>query len=336
MKIVIPTADRPHSLRSVLDYYARFYPRADLVVADGSGAEARELNRTTVRQSALTVDYRAYDASLPVFERLLSVVNDLDSEYVVMGADDNYPVLETLEKARKRMADRPDAVCAGGHIIHLSVVAPDRATATLEVVRHVNADDPAQRMRVFGSLPFPSSYGVARRELVVERLEFLRSWYLKGFYALGVGLMAMAKGKYVAVPEPGFILTSNYVDDTAPAEEPLACLRGADLVLAMHDAVLERASTEPGFDEVRTRDVLSAVIGRRVAALAGAPALQLVGFTDKAPYRTPMVEGARQLFSDLFTEGTPTRAAYADRLAFIAERLQQATDSDNRLEAGAV
>lgn len=336
MKIVIPTADRPHSLRSVLDYYARFYARADIVVADGSGAEARELNRATVKQSALPVDYRAYDESLPVFERLLSVVGDIDSDYVVMGADDNYPILETLEKARKRLVERPDAVCAGGHIVHLSVDAPDRATATLDVVRHVNADDPAQRMRVFGSLPFPSSYGVARRELVIERLEFLRSWYLKGFYDLGVGLLAMARGKYVAVPELGFICTSNYVDDTAPDEEPLACLRGADQVLALHDAVLERASAAPGFDEVSIRNVLSPVIGRRVAALAGAPALQLVGFSDKAPFRTPIVEGARQLFADLFAEDTPARATYADRLAFIAERLQQAVTTHNRLEADAV
>lgn len=338
MKIVIPTADRPASLQAVLDYYGRFYPRAELVVADGSSEEGKDRNRRAVAAAEVAVDHREYDADLPVFERLHQVLTTLDREFVIMGADDNYPVLETLEKARKRLIERPEAVCAGGHVVHLDVTGPGRASARLDVVRHINADNPAQRMRVFGSLPFPTSYGVARREHVIARLEFLRTWYLRSFYELGVGLIDVARGQYVAIPELGFVCTGNYVDDQVRPEEPLAYLRGADQVLAMHDAAYERAAQAPGFDADEVRDVLSSVIGRRTAALAGAPQHQVVGFTDKAPYRTPMVENARQMFADLFTEGSAERAKHAARLEFIAERIQQITlapgSSGNLAQAG--
>jgi hypothetical protein len=99
----------------------------------------------------------------------------------------------------------------------------------------------------------------------------------------------------------------------------------------MHDAAFERAAQAPGFDGDQVRDVLSSVIGRRTAALAGAPQHQVVGFTDKAPYRTPMVDNARQMFADLFTEGSAERAKHADRLDFIADRLQQITTSSGNL-----
>lgn len=336
MRIVIPTAGRPHSLTAVLGYYARFYPDADIVVADGSAPAVQERNRQTVADSGLAADHRGFDPDVPVFERLLRVVNDLDDDYLVLGADDNYPILETLEVARRRLEERPTAVCAGGHLVHLDVVGPDQASAHLDPVRHLNADDPVQRMRTFGALPFPTAYGVARRAHVQARLEFLREWYLPSFYALGVGLFDVAHGQYVAVPELGFVCTSNFVDDVREPEEPLACLRSADQVLAMNDLVLEWLSRVPGFDEDEARQVLTRAIGRRVADLSGAPPHQVVGFADQAPFKTPIVDGARKKFRDLFTAGTPERERYAERLSFIGERLHESvTSMGNYAEAGA-
>lgn len=336
LKIVIPTADRPQSLRGVLDYYARFYPESDIVVADGSGRSVQEQNQQTVVDARIAVDYRAFEPDVPVFERLLRVVRDLDAEFLVMGADDNYPILETLERARKRLVDRPDAECAGGHVVHLEVHGGGQATAQLDPVRHIVADNPAQRMRVFSALPFPTAYGVARRAAVQARLEFLRDWYLPTFYVLGVGLQDVARGGYLAYPEIGFICTSNFVDDVRHTGEPLACLRAADQVLAMYDEIYERASRVPGFEPDATRDVMTRAIGQRVAELTGVPPHHVVGFADRAPYRTPIVEGARQMFRDLFLADTPQRKAYAEKLAFIGEQLQQLIASqDHYAEAGA-
>jgi glycosyltransferase domain-containing protein len=336
MKIVIPTRNRPTSLHGVLDYYARFYPRTEILIADGSSPQFKDLNRQVVERSSVAIDYQAYDEDLSLFDRLLSLLDRIDTEYVIMAADDDYPIIETLEKCRRKLDERPDAVAAGGHLIHLNVTAPDAGNARLDPVRHVNADDPIRRMRVFGSLPFTTTYGVARRELLVERYEFLRSWSMPGMFDLGVGLMDVTRGKFIAVPDLGFICTRNYVHSYFRAEEPLVYLRKADKILELHDRLYKRLSELDDFDPDAARDALAWVIGRRVAALAGAPPYRIAGFAEKAPYRTPLMDGARQMFADLFTEGTPERAKYADRFAFIADRLQQTiVSSDNAGEADA-
>ncbi len=335
MKIVIPTRNRPTSLGGVLDYYARFYPKAEVLIADGSSAEFKALNQMVVEVSPVSVDYQPYDEELSLFDRLLKLLDGLDSEYIVMAADDDYPIMETLEKAKKRLDARPDAVCAGGHLVHLNVTAQDAGNARLDAVRHVTADDPLRRMRTFGSLPFTTTYGVARRELLIERYEFLRSWSMPGFFDLGVGLMDVTRGKFIAVPELGFICTRNYIHSYFRAEEPLVYLRKADKVLELHDLLYKRLEEFDEFDGDAARDALSAVIGRRVAALAGVPPHRTVGFAEKAPYRTPLMDGARQQFADLFTAGTEERAKYGDRLEFIADRLQRTIASkDNSGEAG--
>ncbi|WP_183094892.1 TIGR00180 family glycosyltransferase [Nocardioides stalactiti] len=334
MKVVIPTRNRPTSLQGVLDYYARFYPQVDLLVADGSAPEFKERNAEVAAAAGIAVDYRPYDETLSLFDRLLEVLRTIDSEYVVMGADDDYPVMETMVRAQRRLEEKPDAVAAGGHLVHIGITSPDDGIVRLDPVRHISADTPDRRMRMFGALPFTTTYGVARRELLVHRYEFLREWSMPGFFDLGVGLMDLSHGKFIAIPDLGFICTRNYVHSYYRAEEPLVYLRRAHDVLDLHDRLLERLSHADGLDPDTAADAVRTVISRRVAALAGAPPYRLAGFTERPPYNTPIVEGARQLFADLFRAGTPERAKHAERLEFIAARLAETLEStDNAGEA---
>lgn len=336
MKIIIPTRNRPTSLRGVLDYYERFYPHVDLLIADGSAPEFQARNQKVVDETSVSVDYRAFDASVSLFDRLLKVLDAVDTEYIVMAADDDYPILETMQRAQRRLEEKPDAVCAGGHLVHLGITSPDAGIARLDPVRHIAADDAARRMRMFGALPFTTTYGVARRELLIHRYEFLSSWSMPGFFDLGVGLMDLSRGKFVAIPDLGFICTRNYVHSYYRAEEPLVYLRRAHHVLELHDLLLERLATQDDVDPEVAADVVRTVIARRVAALAGAPPYRLTGFTERPPFNTPIINGARQLFTDLFRAGTPEREKYGDRLRFIAERLEQTIESsDNAGEADA-
>lgn len=335
MKVIIPTRNRPTSLRGVLDYYERFYPRVDLLIADGSAPEFKERNQQVVERSPLRVDYRSFDASISLFDRLLEVLHAIDTEYVVMAADDDYPILETMERAQKRLQEKPDAICAGGHLVHVGITSADGGIARLDPVRHIMADDAGRRMRMFGALPFTTTYGVARRELLIHRYEFLSGWSMPGFFDLAVGLMDLSRGKFVAIPDLGFICTRNFVHSYYRAEEPLVYLRRAAAVLELHDLLLERLSHTADHDPESAADVVRSVIARRVAALAGAPPYRIVGFTERPPYKTPIVDGARQLFADLFHADTEVRAKYGERLAFIAERLGETLESsDNAGEAG--
>ncbi len=333
MKVVIPTRNRPTSLEGVLAWFARFYPTADVLIADGSDQPFQDRNREVVAESAFAVELRSYPPEMSLFDRLLDVLRGLDSDFVLMAADDDYPIMETLDKAQRQLVKHPDAGFAGGHLVHLKI--DDKGTtARLDPVRNLMNPDPGRRMRMFASYPFTTTYGVARRELLIARYEFLRTWSVPKFFDFGVGLLDLTYGQYIGLPQLGFVCTRNETHSYFRSEDPLVYLRMADQVLELHDHLVGRLRMTNGADPQETEALVSNLIRGRVAAVSGAPPHRLRGFTSTYPYATAAMTDARRQFADLFREGTETRHLYAERLAFIADRLQRTMAStDNAGEA---
>lgn len=335
MRIIIPTRNRPTSLGGVLRYYDTFYPDAQVILADGSDEAFKPLNAQLATDAKIEVDYRPFDSEVSLFDRLLAVLNSETDAYFIMAADDDYPIMETMAKAQARLEADTDAVCAGGYLIHIDVHDENSANARLDPARHIMAPNAAQRMRTFGQLPFTTTYAVARRERLIARYEFLKGWNMPGFFDLGVGLMDMADGKFIAIADLGFICTRNKVHSYYRSTDHLVYLRKADEVLRLFDITTKRLQEVDGLDEEEARTVLSRVINNRVAALAGAPPFRITGFTDRAPYKTDMVTRTRAAFTEMFSEGTEQREKYGARLAFIADNLQNTLQSqDNAGEDG--
>ncbi|KAA1419430.1 TIGR00180 family glycosyltransferase [Nocardioides humilatus] len=329
MKILIPTRNRPTSLRGLLEYLARFYPEADILVADGSTPEFQQQNEAYVASLSTRIDYRAYDEEIGLFERLSLVLDSIDDEFITMNADDDYPILETLELAERRLAETPGASFAGGHLIHININSVKSSIARLDAVRDITTDDVADRLLLFGAFPFTTSYGVARRELLVERYQFLQTWTSTSFFDLAVGLMDLIHGKFVSVPEFAFLCTRNEVHSYYRPEDGLAYLRNASKVLDLNDHLVKRV-VAAGHDFDDATEVVGSVIARRLGGVVGHPPFRLQGFADTYPYNTPEMADARDKIAELFTEGTAERAKYADKLAFIAANVQATlTSTDN-------
>lgn len=334
MRVIIPTRNRPTSLAGVLGYYERFYPDTEIVLADGSAEEFKPLNKKLAKETPVSVDYRPFKPDISLFNRLLMVLREEDDPYFVMAADDDYPIMETLIRARNRLVKKPEAVCAGGYLVHINLTDRERANARLDPVRQITAPTAKRRMQVFGQLPFTTTYAVARRELLIARYEFLESWNMPGFFDLGVGLMDMSAGQFLAIPEMGFICTRNFVHSYYRADEPLVYLRRAPDVIRLYDVLAERLQEIDGIGEEEAREMLSRVIGRRIAALAGAPSFRLSGFTAHAPYATRIIDKTRALFTSTFTKDGEQRKIYGDRLTYIAESLNKTLESaDNAGES---
>lgn len=333
MRVIIPTRNRPTSLSGVVRYYEEFYPETEIIIADGSSDNYKLLNAEIAARSTISVDYRAYDPEISLFDRLLQVLRSESDPYFIMAADDDYPVLETMQKARSRLDKDPEAVCAGGFLVHVTVRAPDIANARLDPVRHLAAPRAARRMQVFGQLPFTTTYAVARRERLIARYEFLKHWNVPGFFDLAVGLMDMAAGKFLAVPDLGFICTRNNVHSYYRPTDHLIYLRRAAEVLELFDVLTRKLMEVDGMGEKEARALLANIINRRVAALAGAPPFVIAGFTERAPYRTELIDRTRQSFADLFTAGTRMRKTHERRLSIISKSLQATLASND--DAGA-
>ncbi len=327
MKIVLPTRNRPTALQGALGYYERFYPTADLLIADGSSDRFKQANQDVIDKAGVDVDYQPYDEEMPFFERLLTVITALDDELLAIGADDDFPMPETLEKAERRLLATPDAVCASGHLIHLDVLKDGTGIARLDDVRTIAADGVAQRFRRFSASRFTTYYGVARRSLLVARYEFLMSWNVPGFFDYSVGLNDLAHGKFIAIPQLGHLCTRNRTHSYFRPNQPQVYLREAARLLDFRQRLLDRLAAPDGCEPDEAHRIVSTILDRMVASAAAAPPQRLAGFTQAYPYNTDLAAQARQQFADLFHEGTEERKRYADRLAFIGECVQRSIAS---------
>ena len=333
MRLLIPTRNRSTSLAGVLGFYARFYPQARLIIADGSTEDYKAQNAALCTKTELDIDYRPFDSEMSLFDRLLTVLSDIDDDYIVMAADDDYAILETLEMGRKRLETDPDVVCVAGYLVHIMVKTAATAGVRLDPARTIAQPTFAGRMRGFSQLPFTTTYAVARREHLIRRYEFLKDWHVPGFFDLAVGLMDLSYGKIVGLPKLGFYCTRNYVHSYFRMADEETFLNHADEGPRLIELMTERLVLIDGMDRETAHMTVKRSVNRRISALAGSPPHKQAGFKDVPPYQSKNVQQAKFHFDEMFEPGTDTRGQYLDRMTFIARNLSTTlTSSDNKGE----
>lgn len=329
--IVLPTRNRPNSLKWVLRYYAEYYPGTKLIIADGSTERFKPLNRAVTEAvgSALEIEYLPYPDALPLFDRLIDVIRNCPDEFIIMGSDDDFPVLETLKKGEDFLRRSPEFSTALGPLVHLRMFSPEVMNVRLDVVRPINANAPQKRVRQFSLWSFSTTYAVTRREHLLERYELAQRFFLAGFYDFIVGCHDAIRGKIKAMPDIGFFCTRNFNHSYLRATAPLVYLRKAEQVLEFNDYLIEQLQQSGDTSHDEAQEVARLAINRRVAALAGAPITRSAGFNEAPYFQHPAVQGQLQLFHQMFAEGTDARERYQGRMQFILDAMKSNVDSND-------
>jgi glycosyltransferase domain-containing protein len=332
MKLLIPTRNRPSALQHVLGYFARYYPTTQIIVADGSEDHHAVVNRATVARlrSAASIDYRPYAPDLPLFDRLLDVLRGLPDNYVAMGADDDFPLMDVLTKAKKFLELNADYSTAMGARVHLRLLADDSFEARIIVARSIAIDSRDRRARQYAQWPFATTYAVTRRQLLLERYERARELFLPGFYDFAVGIHDCMAGKIKAFPELGYLCTSNYGHSYLRPEAPLIFLRKSELVLKIMERIKYDLTTSGELDDAAARRIAEGLIENRIGELIGRPATKLKGFDDQPLFTNPLVLRQFQLFTELFSDGAEAHAQFRDKLLYISQATRaNAKSNDN-------
>lgn len=330
MRLIIPTRNRPTSLGGVLRYYETFYPDASLIIADGSTSDFQKRNETICTETPLTIQYQAFDPEIGLFDRLLMVLRNESDPYFLMAADDDYPILETLQKARIRLDKRPEIVCSGGFLLHLNVISDTTANVTLDPPRNIVSPSASRRMNQFSRFPFATSYMLARRELLIARYEFMSGWHVPGFFDYALGLMDLSHGGIVGLAEPAVICTRNAAHSYYRPTDTLGFLAHSDQLMELRDILMKRLEeTEEDFDADEAMKLTSNVIRRRIASACGVAPHRIEGFTQQPLFAKGLVAEARQSFQNMFTPGTPERTKLDPKFKLISENLQSVLVSDD-------
>lgn len=335
-RLLIPTRNRPAALGGVLDFLARFYPGTGVLIADGSSEAYKPANRAAVERlrDSLALDYRPYPAEMPYFDRILDVLQGEDDEFFVMGADDDFPMMEVFEEGAHYLRKRPHCVTAMGTSVNLMVLGPGRLRARLNVARDIAGRSPAARARRYSAWPMATTYAVTRRALLLERGRWARELFLTGFHDYVVGVQDAIAGATRALPTLGVLRTHNYNHSYLRPGSALGFLEQSGLVLRIAERFREALSRDGSLTPEEARREAEMLILRRIAILSGGPIYGRQGFTEGPLFRDERVQEQLRLFRELFTEGSEARARYAEKLAFVAAILRRnARSSDNHGEA---
>lgn len=329
--LLIPTRNRPTSLSNVLRYLARFYPSTWVIVADGSHETHQMRNRQTIEaiKGDLAVDYRPYPTEKSYVDRMLDVLRSESSELVIVGSDDDYPVMETLGQGEAFLHQNKDFSLAMGMLVNLQLNSPTELVAFPFIARSIQGEAPHLRAAFYANWPFPTTYAVGRRDVVIERHERARELFHVVLFDWSSGVHDCLRGKIKALPEVGFICTRNYKHSYLRPEAELVFLRRSDEVLQITDRFRRDLIRYAGLAEEEAKRRGEDLMKAFLREMLGRPMVCMRGFEQKAMFANPIVQKQIDIFEELFEKGTPARERYADRLALILSDIKANAASDD-------
>jgi len=282
----------------------------------------------------IEIDYRKYPYSMPLFDRLLDVLEQESDEYFIMGSDDDFPLMDNLQRAFDGMRANPEVSTALGAMIHFTLKPGNEFFARLGIARPIQGSDPTVRARNFAQWPFSTTYAVTKRELLIERFKRSKEVFLPGFYDFGVGIHDVLFGKMHAIPEFTFFATRNFNHSYLRTEDPLHFIRHSEDFFRLVQFLENDLCEYGGHPQDRASRIITNLMLRQIGTVVGFPAPRLRGFEAQPVFQNAVVQKQLVNFEAIFKETGPVREAYIDQLRFIVDNLKGvAASSDNAGEA---
>ena len=111
--LVIPTLGRPEFLARALGYYAAVAPSWPILVADSSRQDAARANARTASRSP-SVRYRAFANDVPVGMKIARALDEVETSYAVLAADDDFLVPRSLDAGSRWLDEHADYALVHG------------------------------------------------------------------------------------------------------------------------------------------------------------------------------------------------------------------------------
>lgn len=118
--LLIPTFNRPTLLNGLLHYFHAMTATFKIVILDSSAAQFKAMNRASIANVELDIDYREFDEKTIFPVKLNSEVSRVRTKYFAFCADDNMIMVDAIENIVDTLERRPDAVA--GHGLGLELI----------------------------------------------------------------------------------------------------------------------------------------------------------------------------------------------------------------------
>lgn len=166
--IIIPTYNRPKLLARLLNYYATKKTTAQFLVLDSSNDENKKLNESATEVLANQVRYYSFPSTLPVAEKLLEGIKQVNTPFCAFCADDDVLFVDGVAEALNFLKNNPDYVCADGIYLNFNEVGHDIQLTVEYASNGINADNPGARVFKLYQKYESLFYGVFRTEHALD------------------------------------------------------------------------------------------------------------------------------------------------------------------------
>ncbi|MBX3256845.1 MAG: TIGR00180 family glycosyltransferase [Chitinophagaceae bacterium] len=211
LTLLIPTHNRHGYLSRSLAYYSKW--NIHIIVADSTPEPFEQLSLYP-KIEYLHFPGSSYSAKLP------SSLLHVKTPYIVMCADDDFIVTNTLLKCFDFLENNADYSVAMGSVIYFSLISNDTKVELAPVYKgqleyHISEEDPFNRVHTFFSNYRTVYYGLHRTDVLktaflnTENTQNLLLYeYISGLYPLIAGkVMAFADlyqvREYIGIPQAG-------------------------------------------------------------------------------------------------------------------------------------
>ncbi|MFT5277427.1 MAG: glycosyltransferase domain-containing protein [Granulosicoccus sp.] len=323
IKLLVPTRNRPSSVNALLGYLETFYPNTQLIIADGSDElRKEEVEKVCGNYSEnLSVEFKSYPSDLPYFERILDVLLSCDDEFIAMGADDDYPIMEVLDKAKETLINNAQYKSIVPADVVLTLREDGQLTSRLSHSRNVLHKNPINRVKDYSYWHFATSYGVTQKALLLERYRMMSEYNCASFIDFQIGIEDTMHGEIKAVPEIGCIRTQTFEHEYFRATDTMVFLRKSEKILAYRDYLTSKLGKLEENAETDSRKLADLLISRRIADLTGGGAPGKSNFRDSKQFKDPTLQQQYKNFYELFEDGTEIRQNYIAKLRYARDVL---------------
>lgn len=308
-KLFIPTRNRPSSLGNVLSFLTKFYPKTDIIIADGSNKPYKSAYKKIIKSldTKLNIQYFSYDSSLPMAERVVNVLNKFNDEFIIFGADDDYPLMDTFLDKELFLKKNPDYVMALGGIVGLRLLEDNEAQVKLLHSRTIEKNSPTERINDYIKWPFPTSYALVRREHFLDCSKHWDFGALPGFGDFTMGFHSCIAGKIKTFEKICYFSTTNKTHSNIRRKNNLFYVERPQDILSTKQHYKKTLLNLSGMSKIRAENISTRLVNTRVAELI-TPALQNTeGFGRSKLFNEKEVNGQYQNFINLFKKNSVIR-----------------------------
>ncbi len=253
---------------------------------------------------------------------MFDCVEKLDDDIIFVGADDDFPVLDTLKTGAEFLEQNEDYVLAMGANVMLNRESQSHFKAKLLHARTIADSDPAVRIREFIAWPFATSYAATRREHYIDRCKNVKLNAMTIFGDYNVAFHDCLVGKIKSLPKIGYFTTKLPTHSRLEKPNKLHFLENAGDVLRLRDYYIDTLTSSLKLTEHDAAALANQMIGTKIAHFVDNAPHFKQGFGHSALFAEKTVQKQYQAFHDLFGEGNKTREALVPKLRFIVDSMQ--------------